>query len=70
MPHPASEANLVVQSASADAADAADQTTGAAASIGSGKNCYKYPFPIAAQVVLSVKATKGSGPAGAQVYSK
>jgi hypothetical protein len=49
---------------------AADQTTGAAASIGSGKNCYKYPFPIAAQVVLSVKATKGSGPAGAQVYSK
>ena len=49
---------------------AADQTTGASASIGSGKNCYKYPFPIAAQVVLSVKATKGSGPAGAQVYSK
>ena len=49
---------------------AADQTTGASASIGSGKDCYKYPFPIAAQVVLSVKATKGSGPAGAQVYSK
>lgn len=49
---------------------AADQTTGPSASIGSGKNCYKYPFPLAAQVVLSLKATKGSGPAGAQVYSK
>jgi hypothetical protein len=49
---------------------AADKTTGPAASIGAGKNCYKYPFPLAAQVVLSVKATKGSGAAGAQVYSK
>ena len=48
---------------------AADQTTGASAHR-IRKNCYKYPFPIAAQVVLSVKATKGSGPAGAQVYSK
>jgi hypothetical protein len=49
---------------------AADKTSGPAASIGSGKNCYKNPFPIAAPVILSVKATKGSGPAGAQVYSK
>ncbi len=49
---------------------AADKTTGPAANIGAGKNCYKYPFPLAAQVVLSVKATKGSGAAGAQVYSK
>jgi hypothetical protein len=49
---------------------AADNTTGPNASIGSGKNCYKNPFPIAAQVILTVKATKGSGPAGAQVYSK
>jgi hypothetical protein len=49
---------------------AADQTTGPSSSIGSGKNCYKNPFPIAAPVILSLKATKGSGPAGAQVYSK
>jgi hypothetical protein len=49
---------------------AADSTTGPSASIGAGKNCYKNPFPIAANVILSVKATKGSGPAGAQVYSK
>jgi len=49
---------------------ASDQTSGPAASIGAGKNCYKNPFPIAAAVTLSVKATKGSGPAGAQVYSK
>ena len=49
---------------------AADQTTGPSASIAGGKNCYKNPFPIAAQVVLTLKATRGSGPAGAQVYSK
>jgi hypothetical protein len=49
---------------------AADQTTGPAASIGAGKNCYKNPFPVAAPVILTVKATKGSGPVGAQVYSK
>jgi hypothetical protein len=49
---------------------AQDSTTGPAASIGAGKNCYKNPFPIAAPVILTVKATKGSGPAGAQVYSK
>jgi hypothetical protein len=49
---------------------ATDQTSGANASIGGGKNCYKNPFPIAAPVILSVKASKGSGPAGAQVYSK
>jgi len=49
---------------------AADQTSGPSASIGAGKNCYKNPFPVAAAVILTVKATKGSGPAGAQVYSK
>jgi len=49
---------------------AADQTTGPSSSIGAGKNCYKNPFPIAAPVILTLKATKGSGPAGAQVYSK
>jgi len=49
---------------------AASSTKGAGASIGAGKNCYKNPFPIAAPVVLTVKATTGSGPAGAQVYSK
>ena len=49
---------------------AADQTQGPSASIGSGKNCYKNPFPVAAPVILTLKATKGNGPAGAQVYSK
>jgi len=49
---------------------ATDQTSGAAASIAPGKNCYKNPFPVAAAVVLTLKATRGSGPAGAQVYSK
>jgi hypothetical protein len=49
---------------------AADQTQGPAASIGGGKNCYKNPFPVAAPVILTLKATKGGGPAGAQVYSK
>jgi len=49
---------------------AADKTAGPAASIGAGKDCYKNPFPIAAPVILTLKATKGGGPAGAQVYSK
>ena len=49
---------------------AADQTQGPSASIGSGKNCYKNPFPVAAPVILTLKASKGGGPAGAQVYSK
>jgi len=49
---------------------AADSTTGPSANIGAGKNCYKNPLPVAGPVILTVKATKGSGPAGAQVYSK
>jgi hypothetical protein len=49
---------------------AASSTQGPNASIGAGKNCYKNPFPLAASVILTVKATKGSGVAGAQVYSK
>jgi hypothetical protein len=49
---------------------AADSTTGPSASIGAGTKCYKNPLPIAGPVILTVKATKGSGPAGAQVYSK
>jgi len=49
---------------------AADQTQGPSASIGGGKNCYKNPFPVAAPVILTLKASKGGGPAGAQVYSK
>jgi hypothetical protein len=49
---------------------AGDQTTGPSPSIGAGKNCYKNPFPVAAPVILTVKATKGSGPAGVQVYSR
>jgi hypothetical protein len=49
---------------------AASNTQAPNPSIASGKNCYKNPFPIAAQVVLTVKATKGAGAVGAQVYSK
>jgi hypothetical protein len=50
---------------------AADQTQGPSANIGAGANkCYKNPFPVAAPVILTLKATKGGGPAGAQVYSK
>jgi len=48
---------------------AVSQTQGPSASLAPGKNCYKNPFPIAAQVVLTAKAT-GSGPVGFQVYSK
>ena len=48
----------------------ADQTTGANASIAPGKACYKNPLPIGAQVVLTVKATRGAGTVGAQVYAK
>jgi hypothetical protein len=47
-----------------------DQTTGAAASISPGKNCYVNPTFLPVAVILTVKATKGSGPAGAQVYSR
>jgi hypothetical protein len=49
---------------------AADQTQGPSASIGSGKNCYKNALPVAQPVILTLKASKGGGPAGAQVYSK
>lgn len=48
---------------------AVSQTQGPQASLAPGKNCYKNPFPIAAQVVLTAKAT-GNGPVGFQVYSK
>ena len=48
---------------------AVSQTQGPSASLAPGKNCYKNPFPIAAQVVLTAKAT-GSGPVGFQIYSK
>ncbi len=49
---------------------AASNTQGANPAISPGKNCYKNPLPVAGQVVLTVKATRGTGPAGAQVYSK
>jgi hypothetical protein len=49
---------------------AADSTTGPSSSIAPGAKCYKNPFFVAAPVILTVKATRGSGPAGAQVYSK
>lgn len=48
---------------------AASKTQGPNASLAPGKECYKNPFPIAAQVILEAKAT-GSGPVGIQVYSK
>lgn len=48
---------------------AVSQSQGPNASLAPGKECYKNPFPIAAQVVLTAKA-KGSGPVGFQIYSK
>jgi len=49
---------------------AQDSETGPVASIGSGKNCYKNPFPIPGATVVEVTARTGSGPVAVQVYSK
>ena len=49
---------------------AQSSTTGDKAAIGAGKNCYKTIGPIVISAVLSIKATKGAGAVGAQVYMK
>ena len=45
-------------------------TQGPNASSSPPKSCYKYPFPVPAAHVVTVKATRGSGAAGAQLYTK
>ncbi len=49
---------------------AQDNKTGAQASVAPAPDCYKYALPLPAQVKIIVKATRGSGPVGAQLYSK
>ena len=41
---------------------AADSLTGPVASIGSGKNCYKNPFPVAAPVILTSRPPRARAP--------
>jgi len=49
---------------------AADTTTGTTAVLGDSPNCYKYAFPMPAMAKITVKASKGSGAVGAQLYVK
>lgn len=49
---------------------AADMGTGTTAVLGDSPNCYKYAFPMPAMAKITVKATKGSGAVGAQLYVK
>ena len=49
---------------------AQDMTTGTTAVLGDSPNCYKYAFPMPAMAKITVKATKGSGAVGAQLYVK
>jgi hypothetical protein len=49
---------------------AQDMKTGAQATVAPAPDCYKYALPLPAQVKIIVKATKGSGAVGAQLYSK
>lgn len=51
---------------------AQDQGSGPNATLGgkSGGGCWKYPFPIAAPAKVVLRATKGSGIAGAKIYVK
>lgn len=49
---------------------AQDMKTGAQATVAPTPSCYKYAFPLPAQVKIIVKATKGSGAVGAQLYVK
>jgi hypothetical protein len=49
---------------------AIDNMTGPLAVVGDHPNCYKNPLPIGLLVKIQVKATKGSGIAGAQLYVK
>lgn len=49
---------------------AVDNSAGNTAAIGPGNNCIQWTMPIPAAVKLSVKATRGSGAVGAQVYRR
>jgi hypothetical protein len=49
---------------------AVDSETGAMGTIGPKTNCYKWALPIPAPVKVVVTARNGSGPIGAQVYSR
>jgi hypothetical protein len=49
---------------------AQSNTTGSHAVIGKKPDCYKWAWPVGAPVNVIVKATAGSGFAGAQVYEK
>jgi hypothetical protein len=52
------------------AALAQSAENGPNASIGSGKTCYKWPFPIPGPGLIEAKARAGAGPIAVQVYSK
>jgi len=49
---------------------AVDNMTGTEATVAGKPNCYKPLMPIATVVKISIKATKGAGFAGAQLYAK
>lgn len=49
---------------------AMDNMAGPMAIVGDHPNCYKNPLPIGMMVKITVKATKGAGVAGAQLYVK
>jgi hypothetical protein len=49
---------------------AQDNATGAVAVVGGRGNCFKNPSPIPVTGKVIVKATKGAGIAGAQIYVK
>ena len=49
---------------------AADNTQSSTAVIGGKPNCYKWPFPIAGNMKLTVTVSQGQGVAAAQVYEK
>ena len=49
---------------------AQDSDNGPRATVGRGKNCYKWPFPLPAAVVVEATARTGAGPVAVQVYSR
>jgi hypothetical protein len=49
---------------------AQDMKTGAQATLAPSPDCYKYALPLPAMVKIIVKATRGSGAVGAQLYVK
>ena len=49
---------------------AQDSETGASASIGAGKNCFKNPMPLPGAGIVEAVARTGDGPIAVQVYSR